>query len=565
MIKVKFKMASLEIFLAHNEAFTKYEEGDITFQECWEKQTDVIEQCEKLLEEQIESLKRLGVHNSISLGTTEGLIENIEKQTDTEPNIKKRNDQTLKVTCNAGVLSTLISIDDSDDNKKESKPLECPECHTKFANHMQNLRDHIETFHIKVKLHCNHCTLFFPTRKKLWSHLKSAVTSQSGKNLAKSDLYSNQCGLCDGEKMKKIDLRKHIVERHTIFKDIFAITDPNRFWTDSAVKTVNLEEEEESRPLNGDNNNDGDLDTFISQIESNLDKFSKILDDSKTATPRKRKRDDTSSEPKTPKGKLLKNDEDNDNFKKFECKFCEQDFSSKQSPSSSLTQHMEKVHYRLQYTCNSCEDFSTADKIYMTEHIEESHVTATNFKKKQLDVLHREHTSYICSVCAEVFEEMVEVIDHMEEEHMDQLERKSMVKQNKEESDPRKANEKTPLKMRTKPHGPKGKMIQCPQCSFKTYILWNLKVHLGTHLGAMFGCTVCHEKFRRKFDLTEHIRDKHPDPKMANSGYSSETKKWLDSMTNCSCEVCGFSKKSVSDYDEHLHAVHELPFGPDKN
>ena len=230
---------------------------------------------------------------------------------------------------------------------------------------------------------------------------------------------------------------------------------------------------------------------------------------------------------------------------------------------------MEKLHYRLQYTCNTCEDFSTADKIQMTEHIEESHVTGTNLKKRQLDDLHREHTSYICSVCAEVFEEMVEVIDHMEEEHMDQLERKNMVKQNKGESDPRKfeekANEKTPLKVRTKPHGPKGKMIQCPQCSFKTYILWNLKVHLGTHIGAMFGCTVCNEKFRRKFDLTEHIRENRPDSKMANSGYSSETKKWLDSMTNCSCEVCGFSKKSVSDYDEHLHAVHNLPFGPDKN
>ena len=75
----------MDIFYSHNEAFTKYDEADITFQECWEKQTDIIEQCEKLLEQQIESLKRLGVHNSISPGkTNEGLIEDIEKQIDTE-------------------------------------------------------------------------------------------------------------------------------------------------------------------------------------------------------------------------------------------------------------------------------------------------------------------------------------------------------------------------------------------------------------------------------------------------------------------------------------------------
>ena len=550
-------MSSADIFHIHNEVFKSYDEGDITFQECWTRQSDILERCETLLKQQIESLKGLKVHNN---GNTS--VEDTLKQSEKE---KSNGQAASKQTWNAGVLSTLINTDADESKNKESKPLECPECHTKFSNHMQNLRDHVETMHIKIRLHCNHCTLHFPTRKKLWQHLKSDVTNQRGKDLSKLDLYKNQCGLCDSEKMKKIDLRKHIVERHPIFKDIFAIPDANPISKVAEVKKEKPEEEDDTKEPN-----DGDLETFISQIESNLDKFSKILDESKSeadvktpATSRKRKTEEANDRTKTPKARrqLLNNDDDDD-FKKFECKFCDQDFSSKPSPSNSLTQHMEKIHYRLQYTCNKCEDFSTADKILMDEHIEESHVTA-NVNKKQMVDLHRDYTSYICSVCAEVFEEIVEVIDHMEEEHLDQLERKTtkQIKRQDSESEP---TEKTPAKLRTKPHGPKGRMIQCPQCSFKSYILWNLKVHLGTHLGAMFCCTVCDEKYRRKFDLTEHIRDKHPDPVMANSGYSSGTKKWLDSMTVCSCDVCGFSGKSVTEYDEHLHTVHNLPFGPDK-
>ena len=289
-------MASFEIFNNHNEVFKNYDEGDITFQECWTQQSDILDQCEKLLKQQIESLKRLKVHT----GNT------IEEDPEKENDVEKVNGKTSsKLTWNAGVLSTLINTDAAEVNNKESKPLECPECHTKFSNHVQNLRDHIETLHIKIKLHCNHCTLHFPSRKKLWQHLKSDVTNQRGRDLSKLDLYKNQCGLCDSEKMKKIDLRKHIVEKHPIFKDIFAIPDANS----NKVAEVKKEKPEE------EDANDGDLDTFISQIESNLDKFSKILDESKAEgktplTSRKRKPDDTNDKLKTPKARrqLLNND-----------------------------------------------------------------------------------------------------------------------------------------------------------------------------------------------------------------------------------------------------------------
>ena len=102
-----------------------------------------------------------------------------------------------------------------------------------------------------------------------------------------------------------------------------------------------------------------------------------------------------------------------------------------------------------------------------------------------------------------------------------------------------------------KPHTGKGS-FNCPECNFKSSIFWNLKVHLGTHIGSIFQCTLCEEVHRRKFNVMEHIRLKHQDKKrLAN-------RKWVDMFIVCHCETCDVTG-TVVEYDQHLHTQHHLP------
>ena len=93
---------------------------------------------------------------------------------------------------------------------------------------------------------------------------------------------------------------------------------------------------------------------------------------------------------------------------------------------------------------------------------------------------------------------------------------------------------------------------QCPQCSFQTQIFWNLKVHLGTHIGSMFQCTLCDEEHKRKFNVMEHIRAEHKEKRELTN------RRWLDNYIVCHCESCDITG-TVKEYDQHLHHQHQLP------
>ena len=101
--------------------------------------------------------------------------------------------------------------------------------------------------------------------------------------------------------------------------------------------------------------------------------------------------------------------------------------------------------------------------------------------------------------------------------------------------------------------GQTGKVsYQCPQCSFQTQIFWNLKVHLGTHIGSMFQCTLCDEEHKRKFNVMEHIRAEHKEKRELTN------RRWLDNYIVCHCESCDITG-TVKEYDQHLHHQHHLP------
>ena len=94
--------------------------------------------------------------------------------------------------------------------------------------------------------------------------------------------------------------------------------------------------------------------------------------------------------------------------------------------------------------------------------------------------------------------------------------------------------------------------FRCPECDFKSSIFWNLKVHLGTHIGSIFQCTICEEEHKRKFNLMEHIRQAHQDRR------ESSNRKWVDGYIVCHCESCDITG-TVKEYDQHLHIQHNLP------
>ena len=99
--------------------------------------------------------------------------------------------------------------------------------------------------------------------------------------------------------------------------------------------------------------------------------------------------------------------------------------------------------------------------------------------------------------------------------------------------------------------------FDCPECNFKSSIFWNLKVHLGTHIGAVFQCTICEEEHKRKFNLMEHIRHSHQEKREITN------RKWVDSYIVCHCESCDITG-TVKEYDQHLHRQHNLPLPSNK-
>ena len=208
--------------------------------------------------------------------------------------------------------------------------------------------------------------------------------------------------------------------------------------------------------------------------------------------------------------------------------------------------------------------FQVATKQSITEHVDYNHVHS-NVNEKELRQLRLQCINYRCMVCADDFEIKSDLTTHMETEHRDVLyTKKSDLRRNfvdysiVEGSSPKEQileakplrKERIPKKFVSKTAKGASKFLHCPQCAFKTIIHWNLKVHLGTHIGAKFSCTLCDEGFKRKFDLTEHIRARHPE---------QGERQQLDTLVLCSCEVCDISGQSVAAFDQHLHSVHNLP------
>ena len=195
----------------------------------------------------------------------------------------------------------------------------------------------------------------------------------------------------------------------------------------------------------------------------------------------------------------------------------------------------------------------------MNKHVDETHIH-TNVDMNELQRIRRDIIKYKCNECKTVCDYKISIMDHLEREH------KELLKTEIQTKDPIKKKKKVEKKIKPKIGGycntesyigQSRYFYKCPQlkCKFRASIFWNLKVHMPIHVGAMFSCSLCDHSLRRKFDITEHLKENHKE-RIADLG---NIRKGLDQFITCSCESCGFSGKSVEDFDEHMHTDHDLP------
>ena len=90
--------------------------------------------------------------------------------------------------------------------------------------------------------------------------------------------------------------------------------------------------------------------------------------------------------------------------------------------------------------------------------------------------------------------------------------------------------------------------INCTLCSFKTTSKYVLKRHIEVHhKEGTIACAVCKEKLQTNGDLKKHMKDKHTELSLTQSGKQS---------SRIACDVCGqrFNKRTT--FNTHIEKMH---------
>ena len=531
-----------------------------------------------------------------------GVLSNFIKQ---KQEVEEANNgaDNEKKTWGVGVLSSFLKQkegekEEATNGNNDNTGLVCAQCNAKFSNHTHVLKDHIERKHLHLKYHCTHCNHDFLQKKKVFRHLKDETNSKDP-----SSLLLFQCGVCSKSEMgTRGDFVEHIQSKHPIFEEAYRYQIKPKWANGSSnvseVKAVKLESSP-SKPLDSESatpedakasketteeNPQEDLTSFISKIESNLERYSKIINESKL--PENENSEDFETEEKRgetegKKGIMTATRENKREVEKksYKCLYCPEDYTGRHNGSQYLSNHTESNHFRMCYVCREC-GYELKTKSRMHEHIDMNHIRS-NVDMKELLNIRSKFTMTKCLVCTERFDTRVDFANHMEKEHREMLfEKKEKYERcfKKKVEPPKELGKKKTPKldptgrvvsasrkkvtvdtMKQNQRGPRRsrrQLLKCPLCAFKASIFWNLKVHIGTHIGAKFSCTLCTDNFKRKFHIMEHIRDSHKEEYEKHAG---NNKSLSDSYVTCSCEVCDISEQSVEDFDEHLYRVHELP------
>ena len=348
--------------------FQKQLKGELTFEECWKLQTELLERNfkqdskddvkvveknievydvsddsdeekvfeaedvkeEKFVKEELEimedNIDRVKAMPENKLTKVEDICiksEKKEKQKE-EAKIKSekevRNDDSREK--NGIKILTL--------NSKEERSHACHECNFR-AKEFHTLKVHIEMTHVNLRFYCTICQYTTKERYPLKGHLKL----KHGVSLEDSNLHTKQeCGICYFQGSVE-EFEEHINIFHAGFKMILA----------RGIKRTRR------------------------------------------------------------KNKI--------------CEFCEKNFTGKKFASAMLRSHIELAHMKNGYKCSKC-GFENNLKHAVYVHIGEKHLTL-NLEKRDQKMYKRSNTKYKCRVCDLLTDSHYIMLTHMKEKHEEHL------------------------------------------------------------------------------------------------------------------------------------------------
>ena len=555
------------LYDAHVSSFSALDSGKLSFRECWSEQSDILDRAEAQLREQIRRLKLLqspldsepikDIATVTSVPVVKPGVEAYKKtkQEQVEDITKHTNKPPIPTkTWSAGILTNFLKdCDQSDKNSSKAsdsdKMISCPVCSNYSSPHLHVLKDHIEAKHLEVRFACTHCSDKWNYKKKCFKHIRS-ITNDAKKV---SSMIKYKCGQCKGsQEGLKTEFSTHVMDCHPIFKDIYCRTTSLTTETNKAP----AKSEKKGKPLNESNaalkplkpvkkeENTEDVSSFLTEMETNLQKFSKLINDSMSeneADEEKPQKVGPSPAPAVVTNAGRKN----------KCFLCREDFSGERYGGRKLWTHLDQKHKLVRYSCNKC-DFVKTSRQSLTVHINDTH-SGGNTSKEHLEEIRKE-VSRSCPYCSFKVKNdgtPAELVNHLCAEHKAKLKKvkgitntTDVVKAAQEKKEKIEDNLKKEKESKT-----------CPRCNFKTTYYWNLKKHFASHLGTSFDCTLCQTTFRTKFDLSEHLKSTHEDKTLKMKTTA------LDEFMVLSCEDrgCNVKRAPIKDYDKHLISSHGFP------
>ena len=208
-------MGSTSFLQRTQEIFEKHSQGEISFQECWLQQGELLDQCKIVL------LKQLDEWDAVEASLNYKYVDDQKDPAD------------IKVKAFQPVEKTNDAYDEADDNKEVKTAAEevsnktvkgkatvnrhkCPKCPL-TSERLNNIKVHVERTHLKLRFYCTLCDKSFSKRSDCNMHIKSKVKEDP------KDFTIVDCRACS-LRLEGAEYSEHVKNNHS---DVLEILNSN--------------------------------------------------------------------------------------------------------------------------------------------------------------------------------------------------------------------------------------------------------------------------------------------------------------------------------------------------